>query len=72
MLIELILDNQPFEVKSTCTVNKDGSLCYKCELLGTSISTFAYYAKYEGTTQEEALSKIAYELRRALEELAEL
>jgi len=72
MIIELLLDQQPFEVKSLCIVDKEGSLFYKCELLGSPISTFAYWSKYEGKTQDEALGKLAFELRRALEELLEI
>lgn len=72
MKIEIIVDNQVFEIKCTCTVNKDGSLIYLCEILNTSISTFNYRTSYQGSTQEESLKKIAFELRRALDELAEI
>ena len=71
MKIELIIDQQPFEIKSTCTVSKEGTLSYKCELLGSTISTFRYGTNYESNTQEEAIKAIAFELRRALDELAD-
>ena len=71
MKIELIIDHQPFEIKNTCTVSKEGTLSYKCELMGRTISTFRYGKNYEGETQEEALKAIAFELRRALDELAD-
>ena len=66
-----IIDNQPYEVKATRIINKDGSLYYKCELLGTSISTFAYNKNYDGISLEEALQKIASELRRSLDEISD-
>ena len=72
MIIDLTLDNQKFEIKSTCTVKKDGSVIFHCEYLGTTISTFDLHSKFEGETQDEALKKIAKELRRALEELLEV
>lgn len=72
MKIEIIIDNQIFEIKCTCTVNKEGNLIYSCETLNTSISTFNYRTNYQGSTQEESLKKIAFELRRALDELSEI
>ena len=72
MKIEIVVDNQIFEIKSVCNVKKDGSLTYACEIVNTSISTFNYRNSYEGQTQEESLKKIAFELRRALDELAEI
>lgn len=71
MKIELMVDQQPFEIKSTCSVSKSGELSYKCELIGSTISTFHYNQNYEAKTQQEALQMIAHELRRALDELTE-
>lgn len=67
----LTIDNQDYQTKVTRTIDKDGSLYYKCELLGSTISTFSYNKNYDGKTLEEAIQKIAFELRRALDELSE-
>lgn len=72
MLVEILtIDNQDYQTKVIRTINKDGSLYYKCELLGSSISTFVYNKNYDGKTLEEAIQKIAYALRKALDELSE-
>lgn len=73
MLIDYFnIDGQIYEVKTTRNITKEGTLHYRCELNGTTISTFAYNKNYEGSTHEEALNKIAFELRRALNALAEI
>ena len=53
MLVEILtIDNQDYQTKVIRTINKDGSLYYKCELLGSSISTFVYNKNYDGKTLE--------------------
>lgn len=70
-IVELIVDNNKYKVKIYYLVDELGDLKYRCELEGITISTFSYRTKYEGNTQDEALKKIAFELRRALNALLE-
>jgi hypothetical protein len=70
-IVELIIDNNKYPVKVYHLVNEKGDLKYKCELEGSTISTFHYRDNYEGVTLDEALQKIAKELRRAINALLE-
>lgn len=71
MIVELLLDDAKYFVKVNLVVDTEGNLQYHCTLEGTTISTFPYREDNIGSTQDEALQKIAKKLRKALNDLME-
>ena len=71
MIVELLLDDAKYYVKLYHIVDSEGNLQYKCNLEGSTISTFPYREDCIGSTQDEALQKISKRLRKAINDLME-
>ncbi len=72
MQVILNLDDAKYPVNINIIVNKDGEVKYVANFMGSPISTYRYYQKYEGSNMEAAIALVAKELRRALSELQEI
>lgn len=70
--INLQYEGQTFPVKISYILNNTGSVSYRAELLGTSISTFPYYQQFVADTEKEALETLGKTLIQALKQLLEL
>lgn len=70
--INLQYEGQTFPVKISYILNTTGSVAYRAELLGSSISTFPYYQQFIGDTEKEAIEILGKTLIEALKQLLEL
>ena len=70
--VNLRYEDQSFPVKLSYHLDKHGSVTYKTELLGTSISTFPYHTSFVGATEKESLELLGQALIKALLELLEI
>ncbi len=71
MEIELQIDGGKYPIEIDFIVTQEGTVLYHSEYLGSTISTFPSYKKYEGSSIEQSLGLIAFDLRKAIKELLE-
>ncbi len=72
MQIILNLDDAKYPVNINIVADKNGDVKYVADFMGSPISTYRYYQKFEAKTMEESIEMVAKELRRALSELQEI
>ena len=70
--VNIKYDEQSFPVRISYHLDKNGSVSYRSELLGTSISTFPYHTAFVGATEKESLELLGKALIKALLELLEI
>lgn len=71
-IVNLQYEGQTFPIKISYILNNTGSVSYRAELIGSSISTFPYYQKFIAETEKESLEILGKALITALKELLEL
>lgn len=69
MEIELQIDGGKYPIEIQMIVDLEGKVTYCTEYLGTTISTFPTHKKYKGSSLDECISLIAFDLRKAIQEL---